>query len=80
MKKLILAVTVAAFTIGAYANDSANNDKPACTGKSACADKQKSAASCCTAGKSQCPAGAKTKQDTAKKVVHSPKGEQNSKS
>lgn len=79
MKKLILAITVAAFTIGAYANDSASKEKSACTGKAACADK--AATSCCSATKSQCTAStATTKQDAAKKVVHSPKGEQNSKS
>ena len=33
MEKLILAVTVAAFTVGAYANDCANKDKAACADK-----------------------------------------------
>jgi len=74
MKKLILAITVAAFTVGAYAADCAGKDK------AACGDKEKAAA-CCPASKGQCPAaGAAAKQDSAKKVVHSPKGEQAKKS
>ena len=74
MKKLILAITVAAFTVGAYAGDSANKDK------ATCGDKDKATASC-PASKGQCPAaGATAKQDNGKKVVQSPKGEQTNKS
>jgi hypothetical protein len=80
MKKLILAITVAAFTVGAYANDGATKDKAACGEKAACGDKDKAAA-CCPAAKGQCPAsGATAKKDAGKKVVQSPKGQQASKS
>jgi hypothetical protein len=65
-----MAITVAAVTVGAYASDCANKDK------TACGDKEKPAA-CCPASKAQCPAaGANAKKETGKKVVQSPKGEQ----
>jgi hypothetical protein len=74
MKKLILALTVAAFSIGAFAGD-------------ACCDKEKAAAAAkdkasCPASKdaAQCPAGATAKKDAAKKPVESPKGSQANKS
>ena len=73
MKKLILAITVAAFTVGVYAGDSANKDK------AASADKEK-AATCCATSKSQCPSGATAKQGNGKKIAQSPKGEQANKS
>jgi len=74
MKKLIIAITVAAFTVGAYANDSANKEKAACPEKA-------KAASCCPASKNQCPtSGATAKKQSAKKPVHSPKAEQARKS
>jgi hypothetical protein len=75
VKKFILAITVAAFTVGAYANDCASKDASACT-----ADKEKAAASC-PANKGQCPAaGTTAKKDAGKKIVQSPKGEQANKS
>jgi hypothetical protein len=66
MKKLILALTVAAFSIGAFAGDS-------------CCDKEKAAAA--AKEKASCPAaGATAKKDAAKKPVESPKGNQANKS
>jgi hypothetical protein len=70
MKKLILALAVAAFTAGAYAGDSCcpkDKEKACCPGK---------AAEGCPASKGKCPAGETAKQDAAKKV-ESPKGESN---
>ncbi len=55
MKKLILGLTVAALTIGAYAGEkAAGADKAACPGKdkACCAEK----AAACPADKGKCPA------------------------
>lgn len=71
MKKLILALTVAALTAGAYAGDSCcPKDKPA-DAKATCPGKS---AEGCPASKGKCPAGGAAKQDTAKKTA-SPKDE-----
>ncbi len=71
MKKLILALTVAALTAGAYAGDSCcpkDKDKATCPGKSA---------QSCPAGKEKkCTAGETAKKDAPKKA-ESPKGEAN---
>lgn len=74
MKKLILALTVVAFTAGAFAGDAccpkdkaAGGDKAACPGK---------AAEGCTASKGKCPSGETAKKDAPKKA-ESPKGEAN---
>ncbi len=71
MKKLILAVTVAAFTAGAFAGEGcADKDK------AACGDKDKAAAGC-PASKDKCPAGGATaKKDGEAKPAEAPKGEQ----
>jgi hypothetical protein len=56
MKKLILGMTVAALTVGAYAGEkAAGADKAACAGKdkACCAEK---AAAACPAEKGKCPA------------------------
>jgi hypothetical protein len=75
MKKLILTITVAAFTVGAYAGDKCcSKDKAACSDKdkAACAEK---AAAGCPMSNGKCQATAKTaKQNANKKVVQSPKG------
>ena len=63
MKKLILAVTVAAFTIGAFAGEGC------CDKDKAAAEKDKAAAGC--------PAsGATAKKDGAPKRAEAPKGDQ----
>lgn len=67
MKKLILAMTVAALTVGAYAGDKACPKDKAC-----CAEK---ATAGCPADKGKCPAQGQTaKQDAIKKPAQSPKG------
>lgn len=81
MKKLILAITVAAFTVGAYAGEgcceqakAADKDKACCAAKSAAS---------CPASKdaAKCPAtGATAKKGETAKKVESPKGSQASKS
>jgi hypothetical protein len=75
MKKLILAIAVATFTVGAFAGD-------------ACCEKEKAAVAAkdkatCPASKdaAQCPAaGATAKKDADKKLAESPKGAQAKKS
>ncbi len=62
MKKMILALTVAAFAIGAQAGEG-------------CADKDKAAAGC-PASKDKCPAGETAKKDGASKPTDAPKGDQ----
>jgi hypothetical protein len=75
MKKLILTLTVAAFTVGAFAggeNCAASKDK------AACGDKDKTAAAC-PAGKdaAKCPAtGATAKKDGEAKPADAAKDEQ----
>ena len=71
MKKIILAITVAAFTFGAYAGGEkcCAKDKAAANAKAGAECTAKAGATC-TAGQAKCcAAGA-----TAKKVVHSPRG------
>ena len=71
MKKLILAITVAAFTLGAQAGGEkcCAKGKAAATAKAGAECTAKTAATC-TAGQAKCcAAGA-----TAKRVVHSPRG------
>jgi hypothetical protein len=76
MKKIILAMTVAALTIGVYAGDAApSKDKAACPGKdkACCAEK---ATAGCPANKGKCPAqGQAAKQDGNKKPAQSPKAD-----
>ena len=86
MKKLILAVTITAFTIGAFAGENccpkdkaaaAAKDKSAacCAEKSACTDKS------AAANKATCPIAAKAAKDAAAKYkVQSPRGAEASKS
>lgn len=63
MKKLILAVTMAAFTIGAFAGEGC------CDKDKAAAEKDKATA--------DCPAsGATAKKDGGTKPVEAPKGDQ----
>lgn len=72
MKKFIIAMAVAAFTVGAYAGEG-------CAG----GEKANVAASCPASKKdtAQCPAsGATAKKDAGKKVVKSPKDAANNKS
>lgn len=81
MKKLILAMTVAVLTVGAYAGDKAcSKDKAACAGKDkACCAKKATAG--CPANKSKCPAQGQTaKQDGNNKPAQSPKGAESNKS
>lgn len=66
MKKLILAITVATFTVGAFAGG-------------ACCDKEKAATASKDKAAATCPAskevaGTTTKKDVNKKLVESPKG------
>jgi len=78
MKKLILAITVAAFTIGAYAGEGCcakakaaaeAKDNTACAGKTA------------DASKAACPVATEAaKQDASKKNVQSPRGAETNKS
>lgn len=82
MKKLILALTVAAFTVGAYAG---GEGCAASKDKAACGDKEKSAASCPASKEAkdaaQCPAsGATAKKDGDKKPADAAKGNQAKKS
>jgi hypothetical protein len=72
MKKLILAVTMAAFTIGAFASEGC------CDKEKAAADKEKAAASCPASKEAaQCPAtGATAKKDGETKPAEAPKGDQ----
>ncbi len=76
MKKLILAISVAAFTVGAFAGEAC------CDKAKAAADKDKVAASCpASKDVAKCPvSGATAKQDADKKPTESPKGEQAKKS
>ena len=71
MKKFVLAMTVAAFSFGAFAGEGcADKDK------AACGDKDKAAAGC-PASKDKCPAGGATaKKDGAGKPTEAPKGDQ----
>lgn len=62
MKKFLLAMTVAAFSFGAFAGEG-------------CADKDKAAAGC-PASKDKCPAGETAKKDGATKPTDVPKGDQ----
>ena len=71
MKKIILAITVATFTFGAYAG----GEK--CCAKAKAAGTAKAGAECtakaaatCTAGQAKCSAAG----TIAKKVIHSPRG------
>jgi hypothetical protein len=78
MKRLIIAMAVTAFTVGAYAGE-------ACAAKdqAACADKAKVAATCPASKKdmAQCPAGGvAAKKDGQKNVARSPKDAANNKS
>lgn len=70
MKKIILALTVAAFAIGVQAGEGcADKDK------AACGDKDKAAAAC-PASKDKSPAGETAKKDGASKPTDAPKGDQ----
>jgi hypothetical protein len=71
MKKLILAITVAAFTVGAFAGD-------ACCDKEKAAAAEKAAASCPASKEAaKCPAtGATAKKDGEAKPAEAPKGDQ----
>lgn len=77
MKKLILAMTVAGLTVGAYAGgETCAKDKAACAGKdkdkAACAEKVTAG---CPANKGTCPAQGQTaKKDGNNKPAQSPKG------
>ena len=78
MKKLILAMTVAGLTVGAYAGEKASaTDKAACPGKDkACCAETSTAA--CPANKGKCPAQGQTaKQEGNSKPVQSPKADSN---
>jgi hypothetical protein len=81
MKKLILAMTVAALTVGAYAGEKeCPKDKAACAGKDKACCAEKAAAGCPT-NKGKCPAQGQTaKQGGTGKSVHSPKGTDTTKS
>ena len=76
MKKIILAITVTAFTLGAYAG----GDK--CCAKDKAAAAAKAGAECtakagatCTADQAKCCAGGENaKLQASKKVIHSPRG------
>lgn len=74
MKRLILAITVAGLTIGAYAGEKATSTgNGACPGKdkACCAEK----AAACSAEKGKCQAqGQAAKKDCTGKSVQSPKG------
>lgn len=72
MKKIILALTVATFSIGAFAGDS-------------CCDKEKATTASKDKAPAICPATKETasnaaKKDTNKKLVESPRGSQAKKS
>jgi hypothetical protein len=74
MKKLILAIAVATFTVGAFAGD-------ACCEKEKAAVAAKDKATCPASKGAQCPAaGATAKKDADKKLAESPKGAQAKKS
>lgn len=82
MKKIILAITVAAFTFGAYAGGEkcCAKDKAAGTAKAG-AECTAKAGAACTADKAKCCAGAEAaKLQANKKVVHSPRGAEAAKS
>ena len=71
MKKIILVLTVCAFSIGAYAGgkECAAKAQAAC-----CADKAKAAGTTCQAGKGACCEKSVAAKNAKKvKVVHSPK-------
>ncbi len=72
MKKLILAVTMAAFTIGAFAGEGC------CDKDKAAAEKDKAAAGCPASKEAaQCPAtGATAKKDGEAKPAETPKDDQ----
>ena len=79
MKNLILAITLAAFTVGAFAGEACcKKAKAACADKqnTACAEK---AAASCPLSKGKCTAGGETAKAAAKKV-QSPKDAANNKS
>ena len=72
MKNLILAMTVAGLTFGAYAGEkAAATDKAACPGKDKACCAEKATAACCPASKGKCPAQGQTAKS---KSVQSPKG------
>ena len=81
MKKLILAMTVAALTVGAYAGEkAAATDKATCRGKDKACCAEKATASC-PANKGKCPAQSQAaKQDGNNKSTQSPKGAESNKS
>ena len=81
MKKLILAMTVAALTVGAYAGEKeCPKDKAACAGKDKACCAEKATAGCPT-NKGKCPAqGQAAKQDGNNKPTQSPKGAESNKS
>lgn len=84
MKKLVLAITVAAFTVGAYAGDKCCPDKKTVAGKTdeAAACATKTAAACTettAAAKGTCPLAAKKAKQSITKV-ESPRGAEASKS
>ena len=68
MKKIILAITVAAFTLGAYAG----GEK--CCAKDKAAGTAKAGAECTAGSAKCCAAGEAAKLQASKKVVHSPRG------
>lgn len=72
MKKFILAITVAAFTVSAFAGDAC------CEKAKAAAEKDKAAASCPASKEAaKCPAtGATAKKDGESKPAEAPKGDQ----
>jgi uncharacterized protein YdeI (BOF family) len=73
MKKIILALTVATFSIGAFAGDSCCNKEKATT-----ASKDKAPALCPAAKETASTTAAK--KDANKKLVESPRGSQAKKS
>ncbi|MCC6819979.1 MAG: hypothetical protein IT579_04535 [Verrucomicrobia subdivision 3 bacterium] len=81
MKKFILALTVAALTVGVYAGETCPaKDKTACPGKdkACCAEKAKAG---CPANKGKCPAQGQTaKPDGNNKPAQSPKAADTNKS
>lgn len=73
MKKLILAITVAAFTVGAFAGESCCDKE-----KAAAAEKDKAAASCPAA--KEAATGSTAQKDSEKKPAEAPKDDQAKKS
>jgi hypothetical protein len=78
MKKLVLAMTLAAFSIGAFAGDSCGDkDKAAAADKDKAGCAEKSAAACpASKAAAQCPAGATAKKDGAQKSADAAKDSQ----